>query len=116
AAWGNGLSQSFGIVVVWRQARRFYTFSFPVRSAIRLLAAGVAMAALAFYIGHEIPGVPGLIVAILCGAPTYLILVKLFRGLDSSDRLRLAPVGERLPVAIRRAYLAIVTFVTPAAE
>ncbi len=114
AAWGNGLSQSFGIVVVWRQARRFYTFSFPVGSAIRLAAAGVVMAAVAFYIGHEIPGLPGLIVAILCGAPTYLILVKLFHGLTPSDRLRLAPVGDRLPGAVRRAYLAVVAFVTPA--
>ena len=113
AAWGNGLSQSFGIMLVWQQARRLYHFSFPVGAAIRLFGAGALMACASFFIGRAIPGSPGLIAGIVAGIPIYLILVKFFGGLHYSDRIRLAPIGNRLPGKARRAYLATVAFVTP---
>jgi O-antigen/teichoic acid export membrane protein len=114
AAWGNGLSQTFGIIVVWQQARRIYTFSFPMKAALRLFAAAFLMAALAFYVSRALPGLPGLIAAILIAIPTYLGLVKLFHGLEPSDRARLAPIGDRLPGVVRRTYISVISFVTPA--
>jgi len=114
AAWGNGLSQTFGIIVVWQQARRIYTFNFPVQPALRLFSAAFLMAGLAYYISRSLPGLPGLVIAIGFAIPTYLGLVKLFRGLEPSDRARLAPIGERLPGAVRRTYLSVISFVTPA--
>jgi O-antigen/teichoic acid export membrane protein len=113
AAWGNGLAQSFGIIVVWQQARRFYNFSFPIQSAIRLFAAGSIMAAVAFFICRSVPGLLGIIAAIAAAIPIYLLLVKLFHGLDFSDRVRLMPIGNRLPGSMRRLYTATVAFVTP---
>jgi O-antigen/teichoic acid export membrane protein len=113
AAWGNGLAQTFGIVAVWQQARRFYNFSFPIQSAMRISFAGLIMAAMAFFIGREIHGLPGLIAAIATAIPTYIFGVKLFHGLDPSDRLRLTPLGNRLPGPARRAYTATIAFVTP---
>ncbi|HEY5331478.1 MAG TPA: polysaccharide biosynthesis C-terminal domain-containing protein [Acidobacteriaceae bacterium] len=114
AAWGNGLSQTLGIMVVWQQARRIYNFSFPVNSAVRLFSAAFIMAAFAFFICRAIPGLLGLIAAVAAAAPIYLMLVKLFRGLDASDRQRLKPIGNRLPGSMRRLYLATVGFITPA--
>jgi O-antigen/teichoic acid export membrane protein len=114
AAWGNGLAQTFGIVVIWIQARRFYNFSFPAWTAIRLLAAGLGMAAVAWFVVRSLPGIAGLIAAVLSAAVVYILLVKLLRGLDSSDRDLLAPIGNRLPTPLRRAFLAVLTFATPA--
>ena len=113
AAWGNGLSQTFGVVAVWQAARRAYTFSLPVGATVRLFFAGAIMAALAFAVGRAIPGVAGLITAVLTAIPVYILLVKLLHGLEPSDRQRLAPLANRLPNPIRRAYLAAIAFVTP---
>jgi O-antigen/teichoic acid export membrane protein len=114
AAWGNGLAQSFGIIAVWRLARRFFDFSFPIQSAARLFFASIVMAAGAFFISRAIHGWAGVIAAVVTAIPIYLVLVKLFRGLQASDRERLAPVGNRFPAFARRIYLATIEFVTPA--
>jgi O-antigen/teichoic acid export membrane protein len=115
AAWGNGLAQSFGIMAVWQQARRFYKFSFPIQAGIRISLAGLLMAAVAFFIGRWFPGLPGLIAGVAAAIPTYIIGVKLLHGLDPSDRLRLTPIGNRLPGPMRRTYAATIAFVTPSA-
>ena len=114
AAWGNGLSQAIGIAGVWVLARRLYHFGFPVGAALRLLLSAAIMAGIAFYIGRLIPGMAGFTVAILVAVPIYLGMVKLTGGLEASDRLRLAPIGSRLPGPARKAYLATIAFVTPA--
>ncbi len=114
AAWGNGLSQTFGIVLVWQQASALFHYSFPTATALRLFFAGIVMAAIAFFIDRSIPGWYGVVAAIAAAVPTYLLLVKLLQGLDSSDRERLTPIGDRLPANLKRAYVAAVTFVTPA--
>jgi O-antigen/teichoic acid export membrane protein len=114
AAWGNGLSQTLGILAMWQLAHHVYRFKFPWFDAVRLFMAGSLMAAAAFFIDRAIPGLLGLVAAIAVAALTYLLLVKLFRGLEPSDRARLAPIGNRLPAAARKAYLATIAFVTPA--
>jgi O-antigen/teichoic acid export membrane protein len=114
AAWGNGLAQAFGIIAIWRQARRFYDFSFPVWNAVRLTTAGLVMGCGAWYVVRRLPGLPGLAASVAAAALIYLILVKLLHGLDASDRERLAPIGNRLPGPARRAYLALLAFATPA--
>jgi O-antigen/teichoic acid export membrane protein len=125
AAWGNGLAQLFGIVAIWVQARRVHTFSFPLRSGVRLLAAAVVMGAVSFavvnqlpfaaYLGHTPAGFAGLVSAVLAAAITYIVGVRLLHGLQPSDRERLQPIGNRLPGPARLAYLAVLTFITPAA-
>ncbi len=115
AAWGNGLGQAFGIVAIWIQARRFYDFGFPVSTALRFCASGLIMGGAAWWVGHTIPGILGIVAAILTAIPTYVVFVKLFQGLQASDRERLAPIGNRLPGAIGKAYRAAIQFATPAA-
>jgi O-antigen/teichoic acid export membrane protein len=114
AAWGNGLAQSLGIVLIWQQARRFYDFRFPVGSALRLLTAGSITAALAWLVVRMLPGLHGLIVAVLAATLSYMLLVKLLGGLDVSDRQRLGPIAARLPGPAARVVAALIGFMTPA--
>jgi len=126
AAWGNGLSQAFGLCALWMAAQREFKFSLPKLAAVRILLAGLIMAATAFAIVRTVPpdlfvgpgklqGLAGLVLAILVAAPLYVLLVKLFHGLEPSDRQRLRPIGNRLPGLFRRAYFATIAFVTPTA-
>ena len=114
AAWGNGLSQSFGVIAVWRQAQRSYDFEFPVGAALRLLLAGSIMSAIAYAVVRSVPRLPGLVAAVLFAVPAYILLVKLMHGLEFSDRLRLTAIGDRLPGPMRRAFQATIVFVTAA--
>jgi O-antigen/teichoic acid export membrane protein len=112
AAWGNGLSQVFGIFVIWRQSRRFYSFELPKPATVRIGASGAVMAVIAYFIGHHIPGFPGLFLAIFTAGVSYVLLLRLFGGLEPSDHDRLAPIGNRLPGPVRRVFLAALTFAT----
>jgi O-antigen/teichoic acid export membrane protein len=113
AAWGNGLAQTFSIFAIWRQARQTYNFGFPIASAVRLSIAASIMAVLAWGIAHAVPNPVGLVAAIVCAAPTYVVLVRLLRGLEPSDRGRLTMVAEGFPSILRKAYLAAIDFATP---
>jgi O-antigen/teichoic acid export membrane protein len=113
AAWGNGLAQCFGLCALSMEARRYYRFSFPGLVAARLLIAGLIMAGVAFALVRTVHGLPGLMAAIAISAPLYILLVRIFHGLEASDRSRLSPLGSRLPGPLRRAYFATIAFVTP---
>jgi len=62
---------------------------------------------------RTVHGLPGLVLAVAVSTPLYILLVKLFHGLEASDRERLSMVGSRLPGPLRRAYSATIAFVTP---
>lgn len=113
AALGNGLAQSFGICLIWMQAQRYFRFRLPRAVALRLMTAGILMAAVAFAMTKVLSGVLGLVIAIAVAAPVYVVLVRLFHGLEPADRERLQPIGTRLPGPLRRAFEAAVSFATP---
>jgi O-antigen/teichoic acid export membrane protein len=113
AAWGNGLAQSFCVIALWIQARRICTFGWPTRAMVRLFSAALTMALCAYGIGSVIPGGKGLAAAIGFSVPLYMMLVKLFRGLESEDATRLGLIGKILPGALSRPYLAAIAFVIP---
>ena len=114
AAWGNGLAQAAGVVFIWFQARRFYTFSLPPRALLRLGLSACIMGSVAYSITRALPTFPGLVLAMAAGAAVYVLAVKSLHGLEPSDRQRLAPIGNRFPDPMRRAYLATLTFLIPA--
>jgi stage V sporulation protein B len=116
AAWANGIAQCFGVIAIWEVARRVYIFRFPIQAGIRLSAAAAIMAAMTYSIDRAIAGLPGLVLAITTAIPVYLLLVKLFRGLAFSDRVRLAPIGNRFPAPARKLYLAAIDFITPGTQ
>jgi peptidoglycan biosynthesis protein MviN/MurJ (putative lipid II flippase) len=113
AAWGNGLGQAFGVVAIWMQARRFYRFGLPLGPTLRLFAAAGVMAAAAYEVAHHLHGKTALVASISVAIPLYILLVKLFHGLEASDRVRLSPIGNRLPGPFRRAFTATLDFLTP---
>ena len=113
AAWGNGLSQTFGIVAIWFQARRYYTFSFPFAAAFRLLGAGTIMAFVAHYVVGLLPTPWGLMAAVLSAAVTYVVMVRVLTGLEPDDRNRLALMSEKMPESLQRTYMTLVRFATP---
>ncbi len=114
AAWGNGLAQAAGVVFIWFQARRFYTFSLPPRALLRLGLSACIMGSVAYSITRALPTLTGLLLAMAAGAAVYMLSVKSLHGLEASDRQRLAPIGNRFPDPMRRAYLATLTFLIPA--
>ena len=114
AAWGNGLSQSIGIVVIWQAAKRFYRFGLPIGTALRLFLSGACMSVIAWFIARSLPGIPGLVLAIAIAAVSYVFLVKLFHGLQPSDRIRLLPIGQRLPGPARGLFATALNFLIPA--
>lgn len=116
AAWGNGLSQAFGMCAVWIVAQREFPFQLPRSIAVRLLVAGCAMAGVAYGICSALPGLMGLMLSGMVSAVIYIVFVKLLHGLDPSDGERLSPIGRRLPLPLRRAFTATITFVVPAAS
>jgi len=115
AALGNGLSQALGVFGIWRQAQRSFEFSLPKAAALRLFGAALFMAAFAWLVGNRLHGTLGLIAAIATAVPTYLLMVRLFRGLESADGERLLLIGNRLPSPARRGFSALIAFAVPAA-
>jgi O-antigen/teichoic acid export membrane protein len=115
AAWGNGVSQAFGVVALWWRAKQFYNFDFPWVTALRLGVAAGGMGAVSWWMIHRLlHGIPGLIATVLTAAVVYIVLVKVLGGLDASDRVRLAPIGSRLPGPFRGLFDSILQFATPA--
>ena len=114
AAWGNGLAQALGVAIIWWRARQSYQFHFPVNAALRLGLAGASMAAVSFWISTAIPGLRGIVLAVVVGAPVYILLVRLFGGLEPEDRRRMHMIGNRLPTAARGVFTSIIDFSTPA--
>jgi O-antigen/teichoic acid export membrane protein len=115
AAWGNGLSQAFGVVVIWFAARDVFQMRFPVGSFLRLAPASALMALAAYEISHRVHGVVGLAGGVLAGVVIYCVLLRVFRALEPEDRDRLALLGRKLPGRIRPAATAVIAFVTPTA-
>jgi O-antigen/teichoic acid export membrane protein len=113
AAWANGLSQSLGVYAIWRQAQRSFAFGFPVGAAARLMIAGLLMAALSWFIGQHIKGSLGLVAAIAAALPMYILLLRLFGGMESADGKRLLLIVNRLPVVAQRGFSAAVLFAVP---
>ncbi|MGI4854127.1 MAG: polysaccharide biosynthesis C-terminal domain-containing protein [Janthinobacterium lividum] len=116
AAWANGLSQSLGVCFIWRQAQRSFTFTFPLRDAIRLFTAALCMAGLAWFITQHLHGMAGVIIAVVTALPTYILLIRLFGSLDLTDSQRLLLIVNRLPAFSRRGFAAAVAFLVPAVE
>lgn len=112
AAWGNGLAQLFGTVLVWLSARKIYHFHFPVAAAVRFGIAGVIMGVVSYVVSHHMRPVLGFPLGILSGAVVYLLMLKVLHALDRDDRERLALVVKRVPGRFRRPVQSAVNFLT----
>ena len=114
AALANGLAQCFGVVSMFRAARQSYQFGFPVKTVARLAVAAALVAIISLFAVRWIPGLLGLITAIVLGLASYLPLVRLLHALEPSDRDRFLNLAVRLPEFGRKRFLAVIMFLTPA--
>jgi O-antigen/teichoic acid export membrane protein len=114
AAWGNGLAQTFGVVAIWMAARKVYEFRLPMQSAIRLGTSSLVMSVVAYELSRRWNGVYGLVGAVTVAAVLFVLLLRIFGGLEPSDKERLTPMGNKLPGPMRRVFLATIAFVVPA--
>jgi O-antigen/teichoic acid export membrane protein len=113
AAIGNGIAQSFGVLLLWGATRRMYKLHFPISSALRVLASTLVVSAVAFAASRLLPLWIGLVAAIVLAVPTYVLMIRISRALDSDDRQRLDLVTERLPRSVRPLGKGLVRFVIP---
>ena len=114
AAWGNGLAQIFGVIVIWIAADRIFQIRFPWTTAVRIGISSLVMAIPAYFVSHHVPGVPGFVCGILAGCVAYPLALRLFRALAPTDRGYLELLTSRAPGALASALRAVVSFVTPA--
>lgn len=114
AAWGNGLSQAFGIIGVWELGRRYFKYKFPIVSAVRFTVAAGVMAAATWKVANTVSGMAGVALAVLTAVPVYFVAVKLSGALEPADRMRLFSIGNRLPGPLRSLFRAAISFATPA--
>lgn len=110
AAWGNGLSQLFGTVALWFATRTIYNIRFPVAAAFRYCGAALVMGAVSFVISRHLPALPGFVLGAAGGAVTYLLMLKLFRAMDASDRDRLLMLAGRAPGQVRGPATSVIRF------
>jgi O-antigen/teichoic acid export membrane protein len=110
AAIGNGVSQTIGVLLLWRAARSAYHFDWPFAALFRFMAAAGLMAAAAFLAARPFPPAIGLAVGISTAAPLYLIAVRLFRAFEPEDLTRLTQVSKQLPGRLRPIAVAAFRF------
>ncbi|MEO8724930.1 MAG: polysaccharide biosynthesis C-terminal domain-containing protein [Acidobacteriaceae bacterium] len=113
AAIGNGVGQTFGVVLLWYTARKIYEFTLPWRSMVRIGLATAVMAAVTFAVARSLSPAWALAAGVAAGAPTYMWMVRLLHALEPLDYLRLKMVGDRLPSPLRRGFDGALQFLVP---
>ncbi|HEY0564510.1 MAG TPA: polysaccharide biosynthesis C-terminal domain-containing protein [Terriglobales bacterium] len=113
AAYGNGISQTLGIVLFWFAARKIYSFQFPFQALSRLAIAALGMATVALLIARTFKPAVGLGVALLVAPLVYMLLLRILRALELSDLDRLLLLASKLPRAARPLSSRVLQFVVP---
>ena len=112
AAWGNGLGQTFAVIGTWMLGRKFFEYTFPWASALRIGASSVAMGLIAYGVSHSLAGPLGLAAGIIAGAAVYPVFLRMTGALSAVDAERLLPIGKKLPGSLRGAFAAVIRFTT----
>jgi O-antigen/teichoic acid export membrane protein len=84
-----------------------------VSSIVRIAAASLIMAAVAYLIAAQIHGIAGVIAAIVAGAAIYVPALRLLGAIDPADLNTLVAIGPRIPAALRPIYKLIVKIASP---
>jgi O-antigen/teichoic acid export membrane protein len=104
AAWANGTAQGLSTLGVWL---RVYTLFHPaLRGKVfaRIGVSGAGMALTAIALTRAIPGVAGLVAAILMAALVWCVLLRITGALDEADARRLRNMSGALPGRVRPAW------------
>lgn len=113
AAFGNGIGQAFGVMLLWYTARKIYEFTLPFKAMVRIGIATAVMGSVTYAVSRRLTPVLGLCAGILAGIPTYLLMIRLLRALEPADYLRLKMIGNRFPSSIHRGFDGALRFMVP---
>jgi O-antigen/teichoic acid export membrane protein len=117
AAFANGATQTFFALALWLVAVPLLNIRFPLLPIAKTAVISVVMAVVVHVATERIPGLLGLILAIILGVAMYVALVRMTRVLNSSDHGRMLKIKNHLPLSFRRPFEAGINWLvaTPAA-
>jgi O-antigen/teichoic acid export membrane protein len=100
-------AQAVGSVLAIRAAVRIAGAGVPLGALVRITAAALAMGAVAAVPVWTLGAAPGLVAAVLLGAATYPLALRVVRALSVEDLERARMLVERLPARVRTGGLAV---------
>ncbi|HEX2440700.1 MAG TPA: polysaccharide biosynthesis C-terminal domain-containing protein [Methylomirabilota bacterium] len=100
-------AQAVGSVLAIRAAVRIAGAGVPLGALVRITAAALAMGAVAAVPVWTLGAAPGLVAAVLLGAATYPLALRVVRALSVEDLERARVLVERLPARVRTGGLAV---------
>ncbi len=82
---------------------------------LRIAAAALVTAALAYAATRLLPGIAGVVVGIIAGALGYVPALRIMRAIDPVDRSTLAGLAARVPHRLRPLYIRLINIAAPPA-
>jgi O-antigen/teichoic acid export membrane protein len=80
---------------------------------LRIAAAAMVTAALAFAATLVLPGIVGVVAGIVAGMLAYVPALRLMRAVDPADRTTLAGLSVRVPARLRSLYIRLIDIAAP---
>jgi O-antigen/teichoic acid export membrane protein len=113
AAVAKGIILMAGGASIWWIVSVSFKARLPLAIVARMTVASVAMWALVRFLVAVVPPVPALVVGPIAGVAAIVVLFRVLRCLEPSDRDVLMAIGRRLPARARPAWGAMVGFMFP---
>ncbi len=113
AALANGIAQIFAAAGMWIHAYRLFDLDLRLPAFGKIALSALGMAAAALVSERVLPGIPGIVLAVLAGAAVWFVLLRLTGALDDRDAQRFLAVGRAVPAAYRPVWERLVGLLAP---
>jgi O-antigen/teichoic acid export membrane protein len=111
AAIANGTAQTVASIAICIAAFRIFRGTARLRDFGGIALSGLVMACVVVTLVNILRGVPGLCVAVPCGAVTWFAMLRITRSLHGADVDRLGGMTKILPGRARPAFLRLLHMV-----
>jgi O-antigen/teichoic acid export membrane protein len=101
AAFANGTSQSFAVVLMWGTAARLAHLQMQWRTIARIAGAAIGMSLLVAILCVLLPAKAGVVIGLVVGTSSYLVFLRLLQALYQEDGKSLARIGQRMPAVLQ---------------
>jgi O-antigen/teichoic acid export membrane protein len=113
AAVGNGLAQSFGVIVLTVSAGRLCGMVTPWKYMLRVLFCGLIMLGPTVALTVSLPPALALPTAVFAGVITYVAALRVTRAVPAEDADALRALGANLPAPLKAAFFMAIRIITP---
>jgi O-antigen/teichoic acid export membrane protein len=113
SVWAKGTSQVVGAIGFLTYMVVQFKSPIPLGRMVRFVSVCAAMFLCVRAVERPLPALPGLIAGITVGAAVFVVLTRLARCLDDTDRGRLLQLGHIVPGPARGFYRAVIRFLVP---